>query len=218
MCWLTKFLTGYPVAQNKLRQSLYTAIPSALAEKRSPTFEEIRKAKVPYLEAVIEEQLRLTPFSMSREATRDTVILGRVIPKGCQVMMVNAGPGFLSPALPVSDKDRSETSISAKPPGKWDESTDLKMFDPERWLVYKQDGAVEIDAAAGPQLGFGGGIRQCWGRRMAHLEVRTIIALVVWHFHLLEIPDTLAGFAGIDGISRQPQRTFVRLAKTDAVP
>lgn len=217
MCWSTKFLTGYPAVQSKLRSALYSAIPEAVAEKRSPTWDELRKAKIPYLEAIIEEQLRLTPFSMAREATRDTIVLGRVIPKGCQVMMVNGGPGYLAPSLPVDDKHRSQTSLAAKVPGHWDESQDLKIFDPERWLIYKDDGTVEFDAAAGPQLGFGGGIRQCWGRRMAHMEVRTIMALIVWHFELLDIPEELGGYAGYDGISRQPQRSFVRLAKSSAM-
>lgn len=217
MCWGTKFLTSYPLAQSKLRAALYAAIPEAFAERRSPSFEEIRKAKVPYLEAVIEEHLRLAPFSMTRSATCDTVVLGHVIPKGSQITMVNAGPGYLSPAIPVSDEVRSESSRAAKPPGKWDERKDLMLFEPERWLVYGDDGSVEFNSSAGPQHDFGGGIRQCWGRRMAHMEVRTILTLIVWHFQLLEIPDELGGFGGIDGMSRQPKRTFVRLEKSAAL-
>ncbi|XDG04742.1 hypothetical protein ABKA04_004357 [Annulohypoxylon sp. FPYF3050] len=213
MGWLTKYLTGYPHIQAKLRDALYTAIPGAVAEKRMPTFEELERSRIPYLEAVIEETRRLTPFSIVREATQDTVILGRKIPKGCQVFMVNAGPGFMSPSIPVDDTLRSPTSKDARLRDRWDETKDLKIFEPERWLVTRDDGMINFDAAAGPQISFGLGIRQCWGRKMAHLAVRTVIALVVWNFEMMEIQEELGGYAGFDGISRQPQKAFVRLRK-----
>lgn len=213
MGWLTKYLTGYPHIQAKLRDALYRAIPGAVAEKRMPTFEELERSRIPYLEAVIEETRRLTPFSIVREATQDTVILGRKIPKGCQVFMVNAGPGFMSPSIPVDDTLRSPTSKPARLRDRWDETKDLKIFEPERWLVTRDDGMINFDAAAGPQISFGLGIRQCWGRKMAHLAVRTVIALVVWNFEMMEIQEELGGYAGFDGISRQPQKAFVRLRK-----
>ncbi|RYP28270.1 hypothetical protein DL767_007290 [Monosporascus sp. MG133] len=213
MAWVTKYLTGYPEVQSKLRDALYSAIPEAVEKKRVPTFEELRRARIPYLEAVIEETSRLTPFTIVRETAEDTQILGCRIPKGCQVFMVNAGPGFLSPSVPVDEARRSPTSKAARLRNKWDETKDLRIFEPERWLVRREDGNVEFDGAAGPQLNFGLGIRQCWGRRMAHLAIRTVIALVVWNFEMLEIPDELGGYAGYDGISRQPQRAFVRLRK-----
>jgi len=213
MGWVTKYLTGYPHTQSKLRDSLYSAIPEAVTENRVPTFEELRRARVPYLEAVIEETRRLTPFSIVRETTHDTEILGRKIPKGCQVFMVNAGPGFMSPSVHVDENMRSPTSKAARLRDRWDETKDLRIFEPERWLVPKENGSLEFDGAAGPQLGFGMGIRQCWGRRMAHQAIRTIVALVVWNFEMLEIPEELGGYAGYDGISRQPQKAFVRLRK-----
>ncbi|KAG5762394.1 hypothetical protein H9Q72_009494 [Fusarium xylarioides] len=217
MCWLSKYLSGYPVCQSKLRSSLYDEIPEAVSQHRSPTFDEMRCAKLPYLEAVVAEMQRLTPFSMVREATSDTEILGHRIPKGCQVFMVNGGPGFLSPSFPVDEALRSPTSRQAKSRGSWDESKDLKLFDPERWLVVGKDGSIGFDAIAGPQLGFGAGVRQCWGRRMAQLQVKVILALVVWNFELLEIPECLGGYAAYDGISRQPQQTFVQYADANNI-
>jgi hypothetical protein len=213
MAWNTKYLTGYQDVQKKLREALYEAIPEAVAEKRSPTVDELRRVRIPYLEAVIEETRRLTPFTIARETTQDTTILGRHVPRGCQVFMVNSGPGFLSPSIPVEEHLRSETSKGAKLRDKWDESKDLRTFEPERWLVTREDGSVEFDGAAGPQLGFGMGIRQCWGRRMAHAAIRTVIALVIWNFELMDIPDELGGYAALDGISRQPQKAIVRLRR-----
>ncbi|KAK3933641.1 cytochrome P450 [Diplogelasinospora grovesii] len=213
MTWVTKYLTGYPHTQSKLRDELYSSIPEAVEEKRPPTFEELRRAKLPYLEAVIEEARRLTPFVIVREAAQDLEILGHKIPKGAQCFMVSAGPGITLPSVPVKEETRSPSSKVAKPWGKWDESRDLKLFEPERWLVQREDGSLDFDATAGPQLGFGMGTRQCWGRRLAQLAIRTVIALVVWEFEMLEIPEDLGGYAGLDGISREPVRAFARLRK-----
>ena len=213
MTWVTKYLTGYPQTQSRLRETLYSAFPEAVEEKRPPSFEELRRARIPYLEAVIEEARRLTPFVIVRETAQDTEILGCNVPKGAQCLMVSAGPGVMLPSVPVDEKMRSTTSKRAKPWGKWDESRDLRLFEPERWLVTREDGRVDFDAASGPQLGFGMGTRQCWGRRLAQLAVRTIIALVVWEFEMMEIPKDLAGYAGVDGISREPVKAFARLRK-----
>lgn len=215
LAWVTKYLTGYSHAQSKLREELYSTMTEAVEEKRLPRFEEIRRARLPYLEAVMEEARRLTPFVVVRETTKDTEILGHKIPKGVQCLMVSAGPGITMPSVPVNERTRSETSKKAKPWGKWDESRDLKLFEPERWLKLREDGKVDFDATSGPQLGFGMGTRQCWGRRLAQLMVRTIIPLVVWEFELLEIPEKLGGYTGIDGISREPVNAFARLRKLD---
>lgn len=215
MTWVTKYLTGYPQTQAKLREELYASIPEAVEEKRPPTFEELRRARLPYLEAVIEEARRLTPFVIVREAARDLEVLGRRVPKGAQCLMVSAGPGITLPSVPVDEATRSPSSRAAKPWGKWDESRDLKRFEPERWLVARADGGLDFDATAGPQLGFGMGTRQCWGRRLAQLAIRVMVALVVWEFEFLEIPDHLGGYAGVDGISREPVKAYIRLRKMD---
>lgn len=213
MTWVTKYLTGFPHTQKRLREELYAAFPQAVDEKRPPTFDELRQAKLPYLEAVIEEARRLTPFVIVREAAQDLDILGHKIPKGSQCFMVSAGPGITLPSVPVDESTRSPSSKAAKRWGVWDESRDLKLFEPERWIVTREDGGYDFDATAGPQLGFGMGARQCWGRRLAQLAIRTVIALVVWEFEFLEIPEELGGYAGLDGISREPVKAFARLRK-----
>ncbi|KAL8840967.1 MAG: hypothetical protein Q9176_003539 [Flavoplaca citrina] len=213
LAWVTKYLTGYPHTQSKLRKELYSTMTEAIEEKRLPTFEELRRARLPYLEAVIEEARRLTPFVIVRETTEHTEILGCRVPKGVQCLMVSAGPGITMPSVPVDEGTRSETSKTAKPWGKWDESRDLRLFEPERWLKARDDGKFDFDASSGPQLGFGMGTRQCWGRRLAQLVVRTVIPLVVWEFEMLEIPEKLGGYVGIDGISREPVNAFARLRK-----
>lgn len=217
MMWLVKYLTDHPAVQAKLRAKLHEALPTALEENRLPTFEELRWAKVPYLEAIIEEMFRLNAVTVTREALCDTQILGHHIPKGTQVFLVSNGPGFLSPSMPIDDSLRSETSRAAKIRATWDETQDLTIFNPERWLVYKTDEngveTVEFDGAAGPQLVFGLGPRACWGRRLAYLEMKTIISMLVWHFELLETPPAVSSYAGLEGIARVPQMCFIRPKK-----
>lgn len=157
-----------------------------------------------------EEARRLTPFVIVRETTKDTEILGRKVSKGVQCLMLSAGPGNTLPSVPVDEKTRSASSKTAKPWGKWDESRDLKLFEPERWLVPREDGKVDFDATSGPQLGFVMGTRQCWGRRLAQLGIRTVIALVVWELEMMDIPENFGGYAGHDGISRVPVKSIVR--------
>jgi cytochrome P450 len=219
MMWLAKYLTDLPRIQTKLRSILYETLSTTKEENRVFTFDEIHRAKLPYFDAVIEEMLRINAVTVTREALCDTTILGCPIKKGTQVFFVSNGPGFLSPSIPLDDSKRSENSRAAKLNGTWDETQDLTVFDPERWLVRKNnseglsDNDVEFDGAAGPQLVFGLGPRACWGRRLAHMEMRTIIAMLVWNFELLETPPAISSYAGLEGIARVPQQCYIRLRK-----
>lgn len=211
MLWLIKYLVDYPDVQIKLRTILRGKFPSAVEETRSPSFQELRSAKIPYLEACIEEMNRLNAFTVTRHALRDTQILGYPIPRGTEVFMVSNGPGYLAPSLPVDSSKRTETSRTAKLRDKWDDTQDLTIFQPDRWLVDSGDGNVDFDGAAGPQLVFGLGPRACWGRRLAHLELRTVIALLIWNYELLKVPQALNSYGAHEGIARVPHVCYIRL-------
>ncbi|KAL8645431.1 MAG: hypothetical protein Q9226_007305, partial [Calogaya cf. arnoldii] len=184
MMWLAKYLTDLPQIQTELRLVLFETLLAAKEENRVFTLEEIRRANIPYLDAVIEEMLRINAVTVTREALCDTTILGCPIKKGTQVFFVSNGPGFLSPSLPVDGSKRSSTSLEAKINATWDETLDLTIFNPERWLVRKNTGdglsadEVDFDGAAGPQLVFGLGRRACWGRRLAYMEMKVMIAML----------------------------------------
>lgn len=218
--WLTKYLTDLPQIQTNLRSVLYETLLAAKEENRLFTFQEIRHARLPYLDAVIEEMLRVNAVPVTREALCDTVILGCPIKKGTQVFFMSNGPGFLSPSIRVDDSKRSETSRAARLNTTWDETQDLSLFNPTRWLVRKNDGEgvlvddVDFDGAAGPQLVFGLGPRSCWGRRLAHMEMKTIIAMLVWNFRLWKSPPGFSGHAGLEGIARVPQQCYLRITNT----
>ncbi|PYH87797.1 cytochrome P450 [Aspergillus ellipticus CBS 707.79] len=216
--WVFKYLTDWPAVQAKLRAALHATQPDALREGRWPTFEELRRARLPYLDAVLEEVLRLNAVTVTRQALCDTEILGRPIPKGTEVFLVSNGPGFLAPPMPVDETKRTETSRAAKLRDTWDEEDrGMTDFEPERWLRKGEDGQeVEFDGAAGPQLVFGLGPRACWGRRLAMLEMRVLTALVLWRFELLAAPEKLSSYRGVEGIARVPQMCYLRLRDAPA--
>ncbi|RYP51843.1 hypothetical protein DL768_002919 [Monosporascus sp. mg162] len=209
--WLLKFLTDLPDIQSKLRQALHSAHPEAAAEGRPPTLAELTRNKVPYLDAVFEETLRLSAVSVTRETTCDTELLGHHIPKGTVVVFLSNGPSFYEPSFEIDDAKRSPTSRAAIS-RRWDENAPMQAFNPERWLKHREgDSVVEFDATAGPQLVFGLGTRSCFGKRLAYLEARIIITMVIWNFELLPVPLALRGYGATDGVTHRARQCFVRL-------
>lgn len=220
LAWMLKFLTDQPSTQSKLRSALHTSHGNAVAARRFPSFAEIAGSRVAYLDAVLEESLRLSAISVTREATCDTELLGHHVPKGTVVVLVSNGPSCYSPSFEIDESQRSPTSRAAACPRQWDESRDMKAFEPERWLrkeENRQDGPVdgEFDAAAGPQLVFGLGTRGCFGKRLAYLEARIITTMIVWNFELLSVPTSLGGYAAVDGVTHRARKCFVRLRKLE---
>ncbi|KAJ5096379.1 cytochrome P450 [Penicillium alfredii] len=217
IAWTFIYLTRYPEIQNKLLQALQTAYPEAHAEKRAPTLAELTKSREPYLEAVLEEALRLHATSLARQAIRDTEVFGHRIPKGTNVILIANGPGFHEPSFAIDPAKRSPT---VKANNSWDETRDLKAFDPERWLVRKQSESgteeVEFNANAAAQIAFGMGPRSCWGRRLAYLEMRMVVTLVVWNFALLPVSETLADPKASYGIVHRADQCNLRLQKREA--
>jgi cytochrome P450 len=193
--------------QARLRDELQTVCTAAVQENRFPTAAEIINAKTPYLEAVLEETLRLrAAFLIPRDAVRDTELLGHRIPKGTVVLLVCQGPDF-------SSSPSSHQSGNAKPARQYPGygSEDLEAFDPGRWLVQNNSGELEFDGSTYPQLAFGLGIRACWGRRLAHLEMRIMTAVLTWKFDLLEVPEALATHDATYDISYRAKQGFLQL-------
>jgi cytochrome P450 len=155
---------------------------------------------------------------VTREATADTELLGHRIPKGTVVFCISNGPGFYKPALPVDSSKGSPTSKAASKPRGWNESQDMRAFNPDRWLVEKSGGngkcgqtKLQYDGNSGPQLIFGLGPRGCFGRRLAYIEMRILTALTVWNFELLPTPLELSGDCATDGISYRAVQCYVGL-------
>ncbi|KAG6354378.1 hypothetical protein INS49_004395 [Diaporthe citri] len=213
--WGVKFLADNPHAQTRLRSALQSGFSAAKAEGRAPTVQEITSSRIPYLEAAQEEILRCAPTLqiVEREALVDTVVLGHKIPKGTVVTIPSGGNSVASPVFEIDEARRHSSSQEARKSGKsrhdWD-PMDSGEFKPERWLV--NDGN-EFDSAAGPQLTFSLGTRSCFGKRLAYLQLRILVTLVVWNFELSRCPDELSGYGHKSTLTTEPTQCFVRLSK-----
>ena len=179
--------------------------------------DEIIKIQIPYLDATIEEMSRTAVlFGASiRTATTDTIVLGHTIPKGTEVFLMSNGPGYFSSPFQVDDSKRSGSSLNAKNQvGQWiPDEEDMKAFRPERWLVKGEDGKEEFDPHAGPHLAFGLGPRGCFGRRLAYLQMRIILVMMIWNFELKETPAAVSGWEALTKLARHPRQCYVRLEK-----
>jgi len=172
---------------------------------------------VPYLEAVIDEVMRLHATLLSRTATRDTQVLGKFIPKGTTVWMLCNGPGFQSPSFDSAIAQRganTENSFSKD----WNETGDMFTFEPERWLRKKENPSGEGDefehnGNAAPNFAFGQGFRGCWGRRLAYVELRVVVTLLIWHFDLLPVKPALNYTPATLSVISRSDACYVRLRR-----
>lgn len=211
---MLKLLADHQEAQQKLRKALKEAFPNAISESRLPTAQEIVKANVPYLDATIEESLRIgTPTPLvAREAMADTLLLGHTIPKGATILISNAGPSYLSDIAGIADSARSETSRTKHWGGAWDPQ-DMDAFRPERWLreSEKGDGEMVFDSQAGPFLTFSLGPRGCFGRKLAYLEIRLVVTLLLLNFHFKQLGGEMASYETEESVTVMPKHCFVAL-------
>jgi cytochrome P450 len=203
--------------QSELRSKLRSALTTVATENRNPSAQEIIKIQIPYLDACMEEIIRcsLTSPALQRVAIIDTEILGHRIPKGTEVFLMANGPSIFSAPFKVDEKLRSQSCRVAD--GRirsWDPE-DMSSFKPKRWLVRsKGEGEKEVfDAAAGPHLAFGLGPRGCYGRKLAYIELKFMLVLIIWNFELQKLPEKLSGYDAVDKLTHQPQQCYVRLAR-----
>ncbi|KAK0625510.1 cytochrome P450 monooxygenase [Bombardia bombarda] len=210
MLWSVKILAENQSAQTELRDLLRASYTAAWSEGRDPSIEDITGTPIPYLDAFLEELMRCanTVPIVDREALVDTELLGYHIPKGTVISCLASGPSLTAPPFEIAESKRHQTQGSGKEGAKrvsWDPS-DATLFKPERWLV---DG--KFDPLAGPQLAFGLGTRQCYGKRLAYLKLRIGIVLLVWDFEVLRCPEALSSFWPTQLMSSEPKDCYLRL-------
>lgn len=206
--WIFKYLADHPAIQAKLREEVQTVLSEATRESRIPTADEVVGSlkQLPYLRAVIEEMLRLRQAMLvPRDATCDTELLGCRIPKGTRLLLVCQGP---DPST-LKTVDGKPVHAPRQYPGNG--STDMAEFDPDRWLVRKETGEVEFDGTSYPQLAFGGGVRGCWGRKLADVEMQIVTAMLVCKFDFLGVPEPLASHHASYDISYRPHKGYLNI-------
>ncbi|KAL1836436.1 hypothetical protein VTJ49DRAFT_5157 [Mycothermus thermophilus] len=214
LAWAVKILTNNQAEQSLLREALRAAF-SSVPSTSTPSVTDILTSSIPYLDATLEEILRLAnPIPLlSRTATADAVLLGCPIPKDTPVL---CNPQFVrEPLSDVPEEKRSESSQQAwrLRKGRGFVTQDLDKFVPERWVTADADGKERFDPEALTRLHFGMGERRCLGRELAMQLIRIFLVILVWNFELDTLPDALNSQLAEGSILRWPQQCYVRLEK-----
>lgn len=182
LSWFAKFAAMFPDSQTKLRDELHFALArngsKIIVEEL--TAAELTDTEIPYLDAYVQELVRYSSTAgiLTRTAVVDTVVLGCHIPKGTHILLntrvdpyhvPSTAKDHVSGGKNVREELRSSSSQSAQGKrrhgGLLGESAEhLEVFNPERWLVKSEStGKLIFDGSALPSLGFGGGLRGCFG-------------------------------------------------------
>ncbi|KAK1985852.1 cytochrome P450 [Colletotrichum cereale] len=216
LCFAVKYLTANPDAQSKLRRALRLAYPEADEQDRQPTLKEILKTQVHFLDAFIEETLRVcSPAgAVAKEALCDMSVSGHIIPKGTPIIFMLNGPTINMAGAEVEEIKRSGLShkVSSEGFDDWSQSPfPPGEFHPERWLQADETGNVKFESTAGPSLTFSTGPRGCWGKRLAYMELKLIVTLLVWDLVFMGLPAEMEDNGLVEGLFTKPKSCFVKL-------
>lgn len=209
---MTRYLGDYPEWQETIRDELRATFSAAVEEKRQPSAEEINKSQLPNLEAFAEETLRMWPpfFQDKRDTMCDTTLLGVPIPKGTEILIPTGGPGVALPAIPCPEESHSDECRKKFNVPSWSPD-DIAKFRPARWLVENENGQVSFNPRAGPTLAFGLGPRKCFGQRLAYMQIRNVMTLLLWNFRFKKMEGKLASKDAKLEMSQVPKYCYVAL-------
>jgi cytochrome P450 family 110 len=144
LCWTIECAWSYPDVLQRIRAELDEAANHS-------EIELARSARLPYLDAVINESIRHrmpSPMAGLRLAKSPTSLLGYDVPEGAFVSMCLAGLGMQSNVF-----------------------SDPRRYRPERFL--------ERTFSAFEWNPFGSGTRQCVGRGLGQIELRIILSKIL---------------------------------------
>lgn len=157
-------LCQHPEIQNRLREEIYAHCePRPYLSLKHKDLDTL-----PLLNAVYWETLRLYPTtSFTRDAIRDTMIAGQVIPKGTSVMLsryaINRSPHIWGP--------------------------DAEAFVPDRWIHRDLEGKMTFNRHGGAPPGIAGlpffsGLFSCPGSQFSGAEIKYALVRIVDRFSL----------------------------------
>ncbi|KAK1997131.1 hypothetical protein LX36DRAFT_721612 [Colletotrichum falcatum] len=115
--------------------------------------------------------------------------LGHVVPKGSPIIFLLTGPTINMPGAEVEEARRCEPKTSAE----------------------GGRGGFRFNNRAGPFLSFSAGPRGCWGKRLAYLELKLIVALLVWDLEFMELYPQLEDHGLVEGLFTKPKPCNVKL-------
>ncbi|CAG8542774.1 30911_t:CDS:2, partial [Racocetra persica] len=159
LSWILYFLAENPDTQDRLRKEVLDLFAD---RNHHPTYDEIEHLK--YSECVIKETLRIMPPApqLLRRTSKDEVMNGYFIPKGTQLWI-------------------SIYSLHHDP-SIWGD--DVEHFNPSRWLDPEKSKITNSN-----YLPFGAGPKTCLGMKMALLELRSILSVIIRNFEFKLVED-----------------------------
>ena len=185
----TYYVCTHPEVYNRLVRE----IRETFETEEDNRWEKVMKLE--YLEATINEALRLFPPSAASQQ--------RIVPSGGAHI-----DGYYVPAgktVAVSPWASTRSSLNFHEPD---------MFRPERWLG---KGERVSNDKLNASLPFGTGPRVCVGRNLAYLEMRLILAHLLWNFDI-ELDwkeyEEKNRVWGLDG-NMKPMRVFHSMTKPE---
>ncbi|CAG8734408.1 10213_t:CDS:2 [Cetraspora pellucida] len=178
LSWALYFLAKNPDAQDRLRKELLDVLTH---RDYYPTIDEIDPLK--YLDCVLKETLRIVPPVpvLIRYNSKNEILNDYFIPKETPIM------------IPIYAINHD--------PLIWGD--DAEEFKPSRWL----DPDIKTKVTSSNYLSFGAGPRNCLGMKMAQLEFKSLLSVLIrnFEFKLVEgfnVTMKLTGFSkpvpGID--------------------
>ncbi|CAG8775193.1 7157_t:CDS:2 [Cetraspora pellucida] len=172
LSWALYFLAKNPDIQDHLRKEILDIFPD---RDYHPTFDQIEQLK--YSECILKEILRIVPPVplLIRTNVKDEMFNGYFIPKETPL------------TIPVYAIQHD--------PSIWGD--DAEHFNPFRWL----NPEIKSKIANCNFMPFGAGPRSCLGMKMAHLEFKAILAVIIRNFE----------FKLVEGFTFK--RTFIGLMK-----
>lgn len=174
-------LARHPAALARLLAEQDAALPGG----RAPTFADLTGERLPYLEMVLDETLRLYPAAWigPRRAVATFEFAGHTVPAGAYVSY--------------------SSWASHRLPDVWPEP---EAFVPERFAP-----AAKAALPKGAYVPFGGGSRTCIGMRFGQLEIRTIVTMLLQRFRLELFPGRTLTVRQMPTLSpREPLEMVVR--------
>ncbi|XP_046357535.2 1,25-dihydroxyvitamin D(3) 24-hydroxylase, mitochondrial-like [Haliotis rufescens] len=149
-----------PDIQGRLLEEVTRVVPPGV----KPTSSHLRD--MPYLKAVLKETLRLYPAGsvVMRNMPKDDVVMGYHVPAGTMV------------SVPIYALGRQASLYD-----------DPLTFKPDRWMRDNLEERQKRNPYT--YLSFGFGPRMCVGRRVAEMEIQTLVSHIIQRFEIEPADD-----------------------------
>ena len=160
LAWMIWLLQAHPEAKLRATDEIHRVLAGQTCLTKSELL-----GMLDYVEACANETMRLKPVAPINvvEAVHDTVIGDVEIPAGTLVMCLMRRPAVDERHFP-----------------------DPMAFRPERWLIGGNLQSI-VSTAKRVAMPFGAGPRVCPGRYLALAEIKTVIAMLLGSFEVMEV-------------------------------